>query len=427
MSVSHRTADVETIERATAEQPGKRLNEIVSRSGVEEGFVLQTCNRVEWYIVVPSEQRGREVLSPLVDEVPSDAQQWLTHDEALAHLLRVSAGVESMVVGEDQILGQLKRACEDADRIGALGEFLEDIVWHAIRFGQEVRATTEINEGVNSLSRAGVELVSQHVDVQSSRALVVGAGEMGRLAAEALDDACVAELSIANRSLERANRVAGDLECHGNTIPLDEMGQFLPEIDVLMTATSSREPLITKTTMSSRDGVVIVDMGQPRDVDPTTDQLPGVEVFDLDDLEAITAATRESRMEAIEEVDDMLHEELDRLDGKLKRNQADEVIAAMYAEAETIKERELAEAMNRLEHIGSLDPEEQAVLEDFADALVGTIMAAPTKSLREAAEHDDWETIQAALRLFDPEFASLDDLPFDRIEASSVQAIEDES
>ena len=408
VSVSHHTADVERIEAVAVDDPRKALEALASQESVEEAFYLQTCNRVEWYVVTTDPERGRAILEERIDDRAGNAFRWFGHEDALEHLLRVGAGLESMVVGEAQILGQLSRAYEEAVHRETLGEILDEAVWHALRFGRHVRTVTDINEGTNSVSRAAVEHVRAHADLASSHVVVVGAGEMGTLAAEALVDENVEALTIANRTIDRARAVANELPADIDVIPIEAIGETIETADAVVTATASDTYILQASDLSAGDEMVVVDIGQPRDVEPSAASLDAVHLFDLDDLREITATTSRTRADAVRQVEGMIDDELAVLDTKLKRNQADEVIAEMYAEAERIKDRELAEALSRLEHSGSLDPEHRSILQDFADALVGSIMAAPTKSLRDAAEEDDWETIQVALRLFDPAFPTND-------------------
>lgn len=419
LSVSHATADVATIERASVDHPPDEVRQLLDHAAVEEAFVLQTCNRAERYIVTEDGERARAVLSDYLPGIPGDACTLLSHDASLEHLLRVGAGLESMVIGEDQILGQLQQARTDADRAGGVGDLLEEVVWKAIHVGRQARTHTAINDGIQSLSRAAVDLVDRRVSLAESSVLVLGAGDMAERTVTAAVDAGANEISIVNRTIERARTLANAVEGAPAIYDIENLPHALAEADVLVTATASPHYLVTPDLLNATGRTVVVDIGQPRDVDPSVRRIDTVELFDLDDLESTIHETARSRADAEAAVESLIDRELAELQDQLKRRQADDVIAAMYTQAERIKQQELAEVQTQFGRNRELTDHEEEVLASFADALVGKLMAAPTKSLREAAEDDDWETIQVGLQLFDPGFATgnaaMEDVP-DRFE-----------
>jgi glutamyl-tRNA reductase len=185
---------------------------------------------------------------------------------------------------------------------------------------------------------------------------------------------------------------------------LDALESAVAEADVVVAATSSPEHVLDRATLAEAGPTVVVDVAQPRDVDPAADGLPGVVVRDLDALEAVTAETRAARREEAAAVEAMIDEEFERLMESYKRARADEAIATMYEGAERVKRRELETALSKLEAQGGLTAEQRETVTAMADALVKQLLAAPTRSLREAAGQDDWTTIHTALHLFDPEF-----------------------
>ncbi|MFB6171032.1 MAG: glutamyl-tRNA reductase [Haloarculaceae archaeon] len=398
MSVSHERASVEQIEAVIGPEE-ETVAALVADQDVREAVAIATCNRFEAYVVADDRETGREALAPLVSELPSEAVAELGHEASLRHLMRVAAGVESLVLGEDQILGQVRDAYQTAREAGAVGRVLDDALVKAIRVGERARTETAINEGIVSLGSAAVELARSERDLSDATGLVVGAGEMGSLAAAALSDA-VADLIVANRTLERAERVAAEVDA--SAVALGALPVALSEADVVVVATSSTDPVVDADALANAGETFVVDIGQPRDVAPDAADLPAVTVRDLDALETVTEETRARRRAAVSAVEDLVDEELDRLLVQYKRKRADQVIATMYEGAERVKETEIRKATSQLAAADSPD-EREAVLEALADALVGQLLAAPTQSLREAAENDDWETIHTALKLFDPQ------------------------
>jgi glutamyl-tRNA reductase len=207
---------------------------------------------------------------------------------------------------------------------------------------------------------------------------------------------------VANRTLPHAEHLAGQLDAETSAVGLEAVGVAVDEADVVVSATGSSGYVIDDADLETTGETCVIDIAQPRDVDPSADG-GDVSVYDLDAIESITDETRSKRRAAAEIVESMIDEELDHLLAQYKRKRADRVIAAMYEGAERIKARELQTAVSKLEAAeGDLGEEEREILESMADALVGQLLSAPTRSLREAAEKDDWSTISTALRLFGP-------------------------
>ncbi|MFB6201815.1 MAG: glutamyl-tRNA reductase [Halorhabdus sp.] len=400
ISVAHQHASVETIDAASAESQRQAVMELLDRPAVAEAFVLQTCNRAERYVVTDEPDIGRDALRDSIDGVSNDALVEMEHEASVRHLLRVAAGLESLVPGEDQILGQVRDAYQDARAVDGLGPVFEEAIPKAIHVGERARTETAINDGVVSLGSAAVELARRECELDSATALVVGAGEIATLAAKALDTRTdIDQLIVANRTPDNAKRVVSAVSVPGNAIGLDGLRSAIERATIVISATASPAPVVGIDAFEGHE-TVVVDIGQPRDVPPEADAVEGVDRFDLDDLESVTAETRASRESAAETVETIVETEFEHLLTRFKRTRADDVISSMYEGAERIKAKELQDAFRRLD----LDAEEREVIEAMADALVNQLLAAPTESLRDAAEEDDWTTINAALRLFDPQF-----------------------
>ena len=404
VTVAHQRATVDEIESATTADEETAVRDLLTRDGVDEAFALQTCNRAEVYVVAESAAAGRAALDDFAPDLRDGAVHEMDHETSLRHLMRVAAGLESLVLGEDQIIGQLRSAFETARGAGGIGPVLDPAITKALHVGERARTETQINEGVVSLGSAAVELAARQRRLRGATALVVGAGEMGRIAARAFDDAGVSTLIIANRTVSKATSLADEVDADASAVPLDATADAATTADVLVTATNSPDPVLDGDDLDDAGSTLVIDLAQPRDVAPSVSSLDDVDAYDIDSLEAITDETREQRREAAAAVEEMIDDELDRLLDSFKRQQADEAISTMYESAELVKERELRTALSRLEAQGEVTEAQRETVEDLADALVGQLLAAPTKSLRDAAAEDDWTTIQTALDLFDPEF-----------------------
>lgn len=406
VSIAHERATIDDLNRAGAETQQRGVEQLLEEAGVSEAFVLQTCNRVEGYVVADTSTVGREAMNVLTAGIDDRLVVERRHEDSLEHLIRVAAGLESVVLGEDQILGQVRDAYEDARSAGGIGPVLEDGVTKAMHVGERARTETAINDGVVSLASAAVQLVREtcECDLETATGLVVGAGEMGTIAASALGER-TERLVVANRTHSHAEHALTQADVPGQAVGLDALPAVVAEADILVSATGREGYVVERDVLAGAGETFVVDLAQPRDVSPAAADLPNVRVRDLDALESLTDRTRRQRERAAAQVEQIVSVELDRLLAQYKRKRADAVISAMYESGERIKARQLETALAKLD----LDEDDQAVVESMADAIVSELLAAPTTSLRDAAENDDWETIQTALALFDPHFGPDED------------------
>ncbi|MFB6253770.1 MAG: glutamyl-tRNA reductase [Halobacteriaceae archaeon] len=415
--LSHHRATVDEIEEACFSDQQAAVTHLIDHPSVSEAYVLQTCHRVEAYIVTEDTDTGKDILKQtFLDTSPV---VFGGHEESLKHLMRVAAGLESLIIGEDEILGQVSNAYEKAVEADAIGPILEEAIPKAIRLGERARSETKINEGVLSIGSAAVELASNQIDLSEATALIVGAGEMGQLCAEAFGRTDVDSLIVANRSLKRAQHAVSDLTVETTATDLNNLDRYLRRADLIVTTVDIDQPFLDTDAVADIGPTMIIDLGQPRNVSTPVDDISTISLFDLDDLEMMRDETAAQRKAAAESVEEMIDTELQQLLDQYKRKQADDVIQAMYEGAEQIKRRELQMAINKLENQeGTLTDQEREVIESLADTIVSQLLAPPTKSLREAAANDDWETISTALQLFNPEL-EYDDFPLTDQESSS--------
>lgn len=418
VSVAHDHASVDEVEAAAADSERAIVRTLLARDGVEEAFALQTCNRAEAYVVTEDASAGRDALAPVTADVRDGAVVRHDHEAAVRHLMRVASGLESLIVGEDQILGQMKDAAETAREAGGLGPTLEEILLKAVHVGERARTETGINEGTVSLGGAAVELAHRKVDLAGATVLVVGAGEMGTLAARTLADAGVDRLYVANRTRSAAEHVACEVPADADAVGLGAAERLVESADAVIAATAAPDPVLSAEAFVDAGDTVVVDVAQPRDVPASVADIEGVVHHDIDDLETITETAQNRRHEEAAAVEELIDAEFDRLVTSFKRKRADEAVSAMYEGAERVKRREVEEAVTKLEAQGGLTDEQRETVADLADALVGQLLAAPTKSLREAAAQDDWTTIRTAMTLFDPGFDDSPESPDEGAEES---------
>ena len=403
MLVTHRTASIDEIETAWHGDVETILKWVMSQDRVEECAVLKTCNRVEVYVVAP---RGEKVLFDLAKKarVSSRIIDFHDHDESLLHLLRLASGLESMIIGEDQILGQMKELTQIAMKAGTTGWMLETAFKKAIQVGKRVRKETRINERSVSVGSAAVDLAEEILgDLKDKSVLVIGAGETGELISRALLSREIGSLAVTNRTLSSAVCLAESLG--GEAVPFDDMPCRLHTADVVISATSAPHYILLKSdiemAMAGRSNkLLIIDIANPRDVDQVAAEVSGVQLHNIDSLKNISRENMMQRMAEAARVEEIITEELQLLRAKYKRKEAEELLARLYSQAELIKDQEVRKAMNKLSARHTLGEIEQQVLCDMSRSIVNKILSEPTKSLKSAAERGDLEILKSLCELF---------------------------
>ena len=403
MLVTHRTASIDEIERAWHGDVETILKWVMSQDRVEECAVLKTCNRVEVYVVAP---RGEKVLFDLAKKarVSSRIIDFHDHDESLLHLLRLASGLESMIIGEDQILGQMKELTQIAMKAGTTGWMLETAFKKAIQVGKRVRKETRINERSVSVGSAAVDLAEEILgDLKDKSVLVIGAGETGELISRALLSREIGSLAVTNRTLSSAVCLAESLG--GEAVPFDDMPCRLHTAVVVISATSAPHYILLKSdiemAMAGRSNkLLIIDIANPRDVDQAAAEVSGVQLHNIDSLKNISRENMMQRMAEATRVEEIITEELQLLRAKYKRKEAEELLARLYSQAELIKDQEVRKAMNKLSARHTLGEIEQQVLCDMSRSIVNKILSEPTKSLKSAAERGDLEILKSLCELF---------------------------
>ncbi|MCK9440729.1 MAG: glutamyl-tRNA reductase [Methanothrix sp.] len=403
MLVTHRKASIDEIERAWHGDVQTLLKWVGSLERVEECAVLKTCNRVEIYVV---STRGEKVLFDLAKKarVSSRIIDFHDHDESLLHLLRLASGLESMIIGEDQILGQMKELVAMAAKAGTTGWMLDTAFKKAIAVGKRVRKETQINERSVSVGSAAVDLAQEILgDLRGLSVLVIGTGETGELISRALLARDIGSLVVTNRTYSKAQCLA---ECLGaKAVPFEEMKDRLKTADVVISATSAPHYILLKedieTAMAGReDKLLIIDIANPRDVDEAAAEVAGVQLHNIDSLKNISSENMLLRMAEANRVEVIIAEEMQLLKAKYKRKQAEDLLARLYSKAEVIKDQEVKRAMNKLSARHTLGEIEQQVLQDMSHSIVNKLFSEPTKTLKRAAEQGDTEVLNVMSELF---------------------------
>ncbi len=412
VGLNQRTVPLELLERMTVSESRlpKALGDLLGRDNITEAVVLSTCMRTEVYAVAEkyhgAVQDVRNFLAELSFRAPEDFADHLYtfHDEAaVAHLFRVASGLDSAVLGEGEVLGQVKSAWQRAMEDGAAGSMLSAVFRHALEVGKRARAETAIARGTTSMSQAAVEMATRNLgSLDDRRILVLGAGDMGEGMVTALAGSGAGEILVANRSATKAGALARRVG--GRSVALGALLGALVEVDVLLTSTGSPDVLVEaadlEPVMAARQGrpLLVVDIAVPRDVDAAVGQLDGVTLLDIDDLAAFAAAGMEGRRQEVAGVEDIISEEVQRHLTATTARQAAPLVAALHDRAEQIRRSELERVAGRL------STEQAAAVDAVTRAVVGKLLHEPTVRLKDAAGSARGERLADALRdLFDLE------------------------
>ncbi|MDY6817400.1 MAG: glutamyl-tRNA reductase [Halobacteriales archaeon] len=370
--------------------------ELQTTDRLTECIILSTCNRVEVYAstrTAADEDRDR-ALSAITETLDRpDGSQVYTGLAVVEHLFRVACGLESAVLGEDQILGQVRETFDRAAEANVAGGVLSRVADAAIRVGRAVRDQTAINDGTVSYGSAICEAIHRELEDPPDRVLIIGAGEMATTAIDAIEERWDARIDVANRT-PKPDLVTSDGACW----PLTKLQEALQPADAVVTATGASDPILTRSDVRGCDpGTPIVDLANPADVDEEV-RGTSVVVTDLEDIATYVQANADERRDAIDEVEQSIDDAIQRLLTRELENRAEDTLRELHRQAATVRERELERALRRLEE-GEADPE--TVLEDFASSLTGSLLADPTDALRTAAREGDTTVIDAAEWLFD--------------------------
>ncbi len=393
VGVSHRTSPL-ALREALAfpkETLPAALDELREQAGVEEAMILSTCNRVEIYA------SGLEDPAPVADFLAAhhgrrqdDLIEYayrLAGEDAVRHAFRVAASLDSMVVGEAQILGQVKEAYELAEGAGAIGSALATLRHRSFAAAKRARSETGIGRNAVSVSSVAVELALKIFGELKGRAvLLVGAGKMSALAARQLVAAGATASVLGGRTFEKADALARALG--GRAAPLERLRDELARADIVISGTGAPGTVISRADVAAarqaRGGrpLFLVDIAVPRDVEPEARDVPGVFLYDLDDLKAVSEANlRERRKEAVQAEQVVEHEVREYLDW-LRSREVAPLLAELRRRGEEIRRAELEKARRRL---GNLTPEQEQALEAATAAIVNKLLHAPTVQLKEAA------------------------------------------
>lgn len=391
---------------ASADLP-QVLSGLSKADSLSEVVVLSTCNRVEVYAFAERFHGGyqdvREFLARNAGLAPEDVADHLYayHDaDAVRHLFSVAAGLDSAVVGEHEILGQLRAAWESAVSEKTAGSVLGALFRHAIEVGKRARSETSIGRGIASVSQAAVALANQRIDgIAGQSVLVVGAGEMAEGTIKSLVKTGASEIAVANRTFQRAEQLAAS--CGGSAVPVAEIPNVLARAALLVTTTGASDLILQSTdlaTIVANRGewpLVIVDIAVPRDVDPTVNELDGVTLLNMDDIGDFIDSGLESRNREVASVVDIVDSEVQRYQSITSTREVAPLISALRAQADEIRLAELERIKPKL---ADLNADQRAAVEALTKRIMNKMLHRPSTQLKDTAGRARGDRLAEALR-----------------------------
>lgn len=407
--LNHRTAPVELREQfsITNEALQEALLALKQVKSVEECVIVSTCNRLEIYAVVDRLHLCghyiKDFLESWFGSKRSDFVPFLymhEDDKAAEHLFRVACGLDSMIIGETQILGQVRHAFLTAQQLKTTGTMFNMLFRQAITLAKRAHAETTINENAVSISYAAVELCKRAFnELQYKTALIVGAGKTGELTLKHLSSSGVQRVIVANRTVERARELSS--LCGGEYCSIDEARSMLAKADIVISSTSAPGIVLTKEMVEAamqqrekRSPLLMIDIAVPRDLDPRIEQVADVLLFDIDDLEGMIEGNMEQRREAALQIERMIAEELQQFAKWQKTQAVGPVIRALQEKSNAIHEEVMISLFNKLP---DLSEREQKLIRKLSKSIVNQMLHDPIENLKQLSATDDSET---ALKMF---------------------------
>ena len=399
LGLNHHTAPVEVREKlafAENDQP-QALMRLVEEYGLSEAAILSTCNRSEFYIAGHGERGLEQAQRFLADTRDVDAKQLKSHfytlsgTDAATHIFRVACGVDSLVLGESQILKQVRTALDTAQRNGSARLLINELFQRSLHTGKRARSETDIGRGHLSISTAAVELASQVFDqLESCHVLLLGAGEMSELTAQYLVEAEVASLRVANRTFARAEELARRFS--GTAVDFESLAEHLASTDIVITSTSAPgfvvTPAMLQQAMKERRGrpLFLIDIAVPRDVDPAARQIDNVFLFDIDDLQQVVASNKKDREREIAKVQLIIEDELRDFLHWFNALGAGPLIRDLRQRAADLQNVELERWSAKLNLLSEAD---RKLVENVLRGYANKLLHEPLVQVREFANADD--------------------------------------
>ena len=391
--VDHTLADIETMEKVSKDLK-KLFSTLKERIDIKEYIEINTCNRYEYFLYTDD----------YADEDLDCDNKYVIiqyNDDAVIHLFRMSSGLESMIIGEDQILGQIKDSKKKSEKEGHCGKTLDTVFTKAIHVGQVVRNKTKINQGSISIGSAAVDLAEEHLgDLQDKHVLVIGAGKMGTLVAKALAEKNLKAIFVANRTYYKAVQLAEELE--GEAILFDNLEEKLLNADLVISSTGSPHPIINKERLMKvfddemPKKMIFIDIANPRDIEDDVKEL-GIDLFNIDDLRGIAEKNKKLRENEVIEAEKIIENEFDLLKESFNLIEINSVLGSLRESMEEIRQRESQKGIVKLNNV---DAKDIKTIDKMTQSIVNKIFYDISESIKKSAKNNEEDVIKMCETVF---------------------------
>lgn len=404
--VTFRNSPIHILERFTIRDLESAYTQFKEHSGLDECVIIQTCNRIELFgkaknYDINKIKKTWASLTGLEEEAFKENVEFVENGEALHHLLKLTSGLDSMVVGEEQILGQIKNSITSARNAKASGQHLNNLFDKAIRIGTRIRNSTGINRGGISVGSMAVKLAEENIDeLKLKKILLIGTGEVSTLVAKSLGRRGY-NFVVTSRTMDRSQAFCETMG--GRPIKFEEVLTGFENYDVLFVATTApyflvTQERITKAMQGKKNGMMILDLSNPRTVDEKVATIGGVKLMNLDQIAEMVEKNMKSRLNKVKSVENIISEEVSVLEASMKRLDAEPLVKDVFKNIDSLREKELQKALQML---NEKDEKKIKIIEELTKAVVESIVSTPMNNIRKASEQGKPDIIEMASKLFD--------------------------
>ncbi|GBL41890.1 glutamyl-tRNA reductase [Nitrosopumilaceae archaeon] len=404
--VTFRNSPIHILERFTIRDLESAYTQFKEHSGLDECVIIQTCNRIELFgkaknYDINKIKKTWASLTGLEEEAFEENMEFVENGEALHHLLKLTSGLDSMVVGEEQILGQIKNSITSARNAKASGQHLNNLFDKAIRIGTRIRNSTGINRGGISVGSMAVKLAEENIDeLKLKKILLIGTGEVSTLVAKSLGRRGY-DFVVTSRTIGRSQAFCETMG--GRPVKFEEVLTGFENYDVLFVATTAPYFLVTqeriiKAMQGKKNGMMILDLSNPRTVDEKVAIIGGVKLMNLDQIAEMVEKNMKSRLDKVKSVENIISEELTVLEASMKRLDAEPLVKDVFKNIDSLREKELQKALQML---NEKDEKKIKIIEELTKAVVESIVSTPMNNIRKASEQGMPDIIEIASKLFD--------------------------
>ncbi|MBI2128254.1 MAG: glutamyl-tRNA reductase [Nitrosarchaeum sp.] len=404
--VTFRNSPIHILERFTIRDLESAYTQFKEHSGLDECVIIQTCNRIELFgkaknYDINKIKKTWASLTGLEEEAFKENVEFVENEEALHHLLKLTSGLDSMVVGEEQILGQIKNSITLARNAKASGQHLNNLFDKAIRIGIRIRNSTGISLGGISVGSMAVKLAEENIDeLKLKKILLIGTGEVSTLVAKSLGRRGY-DFVVTSRTMDRSQAFCETMG--GRPIKFEEVLTGFENYDVLFVATTApyflvTQDRITKAMQGKKNGMMILDLSNPRTVDEKVATIGGVKLMNLDQIAEMVEKNMKSRLNKVKRVENIISEEVSVLEASMKRLDAEPLVKDVFKNIDSLREKELQKALQML---NEKDEKKIKIIEELTKAVVESIVSTPMNNIRKASEQGKPDIIEMASKLFD--------------------------